>query len=226
MNQLGPDFQKKVLVRFPLVPVVMGAVFFVPAGTWHFWQAWVYSAITCIPMFLAVLYFMKKDPEFLKRRLPHQEKEKEQKIIFKLSSILYLCLFLLPGFDRRFGWSNVPFWLVVAADVIILLSYGLILLVFRQNRYASRVVEIMPGQKVIKTGPYSVVRHPMYIGVLAMLLFTPLALGSYWALICFILLVPIIVWRIRNEEQVLVAGLPGYVEYQQQVKYRLLPYLW
>ena len=155
-----------------------------------------------------------------------REREAEQKLIIKLSYIPFLLAFLLPGFDKRFGWSNVPVGVVVIGDILVLLGYGIVFLVFRENRYASRIIEVEQGQTVIRSGPYAMVRHPMYLGSLLLYSLSPLALGSYWAMIPAILIIPIIVARIRNEESVLARDLNGYQEYMQKTCYRLIPGIW
>ncbi len=226
MSETKAGLLKKVVIRFGLAPVVMGVVFFLPAGTLAYWQGWAYIGLICIPMLFVVRYLYTKDPGLLERRLSQREEKREQKLIVKLGNLLYLAGFLLPGLDFRFGWSHMPLWLVIAAEAVVLLGYGFVALVFRENSYASRVVKVEAGQKVITTGPYALVRHPMYLGSIIMFLFTPLALGSYWSLLPFALAVPLLVWRLLNEEQVLINELPGYAEYREKTRYRLVPYLW
>ena len=179
-----------------------------------------------LPLFFAVPYFLKNDPGLLERRMKMREKIGEQKQIILLSSIIFLVGFLIPGLDYRYQWSDVPVVLVLAADVMIFLGYSIAFLTLRENSFASRIIEVEPGQQVISTGPYAVIRHPMYAGVLLMFLFTPLALGSYWAMVVFIPLVVIIVFRILNEEEVLSRDLAGYQEYCSKVRYRLVPCVW
>ena len=217
---------KLVIVRFLVVLLALSAMLFLPAGTWAYWEAWVYLAILFIPVFFVLIYLLKNEPELLVRRMRLREKEAQQKLIIKLSYIPFLLAYLLPGFDKRFGWSNVPVWVIVAADILVLLGYGLIFLVFRENRYASRIVEVEQGQAVISSGPYAVIRHPMYLGAILLYVLSPLALGSYWAMIPSILIIPVIVARIWNEESVLVRDLKGYQEYMQKTRYRLIPGLW
>ena len=217
---------KLVIVRFLVVLLALSAMLFLPAGTWAYWEAWVYLAILFIPVFFVLIYLLKNEPELLVRRMRLREKEAQQKLIIKLSYIPFLLAYLLPGFDKRFGWSNVPVWVIVAADILVLLGYGLIVLVFRENRYASRIVEVEQGQAVISSGPYAVIRHPMYLGAILLYVLSPLALGSYWAMIPSILIIPVIVARIWNEESVLVRDLKGYQEYMQKTRYRLIPGLW
>jgi len=217
---------KKILKRFSLVPIVLGLLILVPAGTFNFWQVYVYIGILVIPMIFVLFYFLKNDPLFLERRTRAKEKEKAQKIIQIVFSLIFLSGFVIPGLDKRFGWSDIPINIVLITDIIILLGYLLIFFVFRQNSYASRVVEVDKSQKVITTGLYSIVRHPMYLGVLIMYIPTPVALGSYWGLIPMATIPLAIVFRILNEEKVLSKDLPGYKEYSQKTRYRLIPLIW
>jgi protein-S-isoprenylcysteine O-methyltransferase Ste14 len=217
---------KMVFVRFLGAILVLSAMFFLPAGTLAYWEAWGYLAILFIPMLFVLFYLLKNDPGLLARRMKTREREAEQKLIIKLSVIPFLLAFLLPGFDKRFGWSNVPVGMVVMADILVLLGYGIVFLVFRENRYASRVVEVEQEQTVISSGPYAMIRHPMYLGSLLLYILSPLALGSYWAMIPAILIIPVIIVRIRNEESVLARDLSGYQEYMQKTRYRLIPGMW
>ncbi len=215
-----------VLVRFLGAILVLSAMFFLPAGTLAYREAWVYLAILFIPMLFVLIYLLKNDPALLARRMKMREREAEQKLIIKLSYIPFLLAFVLPGFDKRFGWSNVPVGVVILTDILVLLGYGIVFLVFRENRYASRVIEVEQGQTVISSGPYALVRHPMYLGSLLLYILSPLALGSYWAMLPAILIIPIIVARIRNEERVLERELTGYQAYMQKTRYRLIPGVW
>jgi protein-S-isoprenylcysteine O-methyltransferase Ste14 len=217
---------KKIIKRFSLVPIVLGLLILVPAGTFNFWQVYVYLAVLVIPMIFVLFYFLKNDPLFLERRTRAKEKEKAQKIIQIVFSVIFISGFVIPGLDKRFGWSDIPINFVLITDIIILLGYLLIFFVFRQNSYASRVVEVDKSQKVITTGLYSIVRHPMYLGVLIMYIPTPVALGSYWGLIPMAAIPLAIVFRILNEEKVLSNDLPGYKEYCQKTRYRLIPLIW
>jgi len=220
------ELKKMVFARALVAIPVLFAMFFLPAGTLAYWEAWGYLAILFIPMSFVLNYLLKNEPELLERRMRMREKEAEQKLIIKLSYLYFLLTFLLPGFDKRMGWSNVPAGVVIAADILVLTGYGIFLLVLRENRYASRIIEVEQEQKVISGGPYAIVRHPMYLGVSLMYILTPLALGSYWAMIPSILIIPILVLRIKNEESVLLRELKGYPEYMQKTKYRLLPGIW
>ena len=225
------QLSRRELIRLVLSRVVFSIpmlfiLLFLPAGTLAYWQAWVYLAILLIPMFFVLLYLLKNDPALLERRMRMRERVKEQNLIIKLSYIVFIVAFVLPGLDRRFGWSHVPVGVVIAADVLVLLGYGLFALVMRENSYASRVIEVTEGQKVITSGPYAIVRHPMYLGAGTMYFFSPLALGSYWAMLPAVLIIVVIVARILNEEKVLARDLPGYREYMQKTRYRLIPGVW
>lgn len=218
--------KRTVFLRFGMAGPLLAAMFFIPAGTLDYWQAWVYLAILLLPMGLVLAWLLKNDPKLLERRMRTREKERKQQTIILLSYPVFLAAFLLPGLDRRYAWSRVPVWLVLLADLVVLAGYIFFARVLKENRFLSRVVEVDRDQRVIDTGPYAVVRHPMYAGMLPLYLFSPLALGSFWALIPAAPLLPVIVARILNEEKVLARDLPGYAEYRRRVKYRLLPGLW
>ena len=220
------DLVKKIVWRILLLVLILGAMLFLPAGSFRYWQAWTYLAVVFLPFLVVITVGLFKVPELLERRLRMKEKEKKQQAIMKLAYPAFLAQFLLPGFDRRFGWSMVPVALVIAADVVVLVSYLWIVHVLWENRYASRIVEVDKKQTVIDTGPYAVVRHPMYSGVLPMYVISPLALGSFWALIPALLVVAAIIARIFNEEEVLSRDLDGYAAYMRRVKYRLIPGIW
>lgn len=206
--------------------VVLCLVFFWPAGTVRYWQAWVYMGMLFGAMGLIMSYLFHNDPALLDRRMKMREKEEPQKLIIKIGSPVFAVAFLLPGFDVRYGWSLVPAAVVLFADAVFLLGYYLFFLTLKENSYASRVIEVDGGQRVISTGPYARVRHPMYSAMLLMMGATPLCLGSYWSLLAAIPVVSVIVFRILNEEKVLSENLPGYKEYLQKVRYRLVPGLW
>jgi protein-S-isoprenylcysteine O-methyltransferase Ste14 len=217
---------KMVTTRFGAGLIAMGIVFFLPAGTLRFWQAWVWLGILGIPLCVLLVYMFRNDPGLLERRLRFREREPEQSLIIKLSYIPVLALFILPGLDHRFGWSHVPTGAVLGADMLMLLGWFLFMLVMRANSYASRVVEVEKEQKLVDSGPYGVVRHPMYLAVMLIYLFSPLALGSYWAVIPALLIVPLIIARLKGEEKELTENLDGYREYAMKTRYRLLPGIW
>ncbi|MCX6676579.1 MAG: isoprenylcysteine carboxylmethyltransferase family protein [Methanothrix sp.] len=206
-----------------MIPVILFAL----AGTLHYWQGWLYWVVLLMPMLYAVSYFLKTDPELLERRMKFQEKEPEQRTIILLGNAVFIAGFLAIAIDLRLhGLNQVSSSMVLAADAGVLLGYGLILWVFKGNSYASRTIEVVEGQKVITAGPYSIIRHPMYLGFLVMYLLTPIALGSWWAVPFFSLYIPLLVWRIYGEEKVLLRDLSGYYEYCQERRYRLLPLVW
>ena len=212
----------RLFVAFP----VLMAMLFLPAGTFAYWEAWVYLAVLIVPMSFVLVYLLKHAPGLLERRMRLKEKEPAQRLILVVGFFCFFFAYLLPGFDKRFAWSQVPEVVVIVADLIVLFGYGIVFLVFRENPYASRVIEVEPGQKVISSGLYAVIRHPMYLGESLMFIFSPLALGSYWAMIPALGIVLLLVARIRNEEQVMMRELEGYPEYMQRTVYRLIPGIW
>ena len=226
-NQLSQKQVARIVYpRFLMGLIVLPLVFFLPAWTFNYWEAWVYLFIILTPMFILMQYMIRKLPELIVRRMQFSEKEDSQKTIIKLAYIPFLLAFILPGFDHRLGWSDVPAWLVILADILVLLGYFITMLVFKENQYASRIVEVEEEQEVIDTGPYAVVRHPMYVGALMLYVLTPLALGSYWAVIPAALIIPVIIARILDEERILSKDLAGYNEYKQKTRYRLIPGIW
>jgi protein-S-isoprenylcysteine O-methyltransferase Ste14 len=223
---LKMSLKEKLAVRFLLALVVVAGLLFIPAGSLKFWQGWAYLGIWFVTSFLGVAYLYKHDPELVERRLRRKETIREQKLIMKAVYVIYVIAFPLPGFDHRFGWSHLPLWMTLFSQAIVLGGYVTTFWVMKANSFAASTIQVEPGQRVISTGPYRIVRHPMYSGLCAMLLFTPLALGSYFALPAFVLLIPLIVLRLFNEETVLRQELPGYSEYCLRTRYRLLPGLW
>ncbi len=213
-------------MRFGLAFVVLAVVLFMTAGTFNYWQAWVYMAVLFIPMFFVLLYLLKNDPALLERRLRTKERAVPMTFLHKVTTVGFILSYVIPGLDHRFAWSSVPTAVVVAADILVFLSYGLFFFVLRENSYASRVVEVEKNQTVTSTGPYAVVRHPMYSAVFVMFIMNPIALGSLWALLCLLPLPGLLVARIRQEEKLLMGDLPGYKEYTEAVKYRLVPGVW
>jgi len=217
---------KKVLIRLILGIIILGCVFFIPAGTFRYWEAWSWLGILFIPMFLVFLYLIKNAPALIERRMQTKEKEEPQKLIIKLSLLTSVIAFLIPGFDHRFGWSHVPTGIVIITDLCILAGYLFFFRVLKENAYASRIIETVEDQPVIQTGPYAVIRHPMYVAVLVMYGLSPLALGSWWAMLAMIPLPLTIIFRILNEEKVLLQDLAGYQDYTEKVRYRLIPHIW
>ena len=212
-----------------LLASVMCALIFGTAGTVRFWQAWVYVSIFVGASVLTTLYLMKKDPALLARRMrggPTFEREGTQRIIMVFTSVGFIALLVVPALDRRFGWSNVPVWAVVVGDVLVAVGFYFIFLVYRENTFTAATIEVTAGQRVITTGPYAVVRHPMYASGSLYVLGTPLALGSYWGFLAFAGMTPFLLWRLLDEERILTRDLPGYAEYQQLVRHRLVPMVW
>jgi protein-S-isoprenylcysteine O-methyltransferase Ste14 len=212
--------------KFLLGLVLVGTLIFLPAGTLRFFGGWLLMGILFIPMFCAGLVMMAKNPELLKKRLNAKEKEAEQTLVVKLSGLMFILGFVLAGLDFRYGWLPLPPWVNIAAAILFLIAYILYAEVLRENTYLSRTIEVQQGQKVIDTGLYGIVRHPMYSATLLLFLSMPLVLGSAVSFMVFLVYPLIISKRIRNEEQVLAEGLEGYKAYMQKVKYRLIPYIW
>jgi protein-S-isoprenylcysteine O-methyltransferase Ste14 len=221
--------QRKAFRGLLILFLVMAALLFLTAGTIRYWQAWVYLAVFFGASFLITLYLAKNDPALLKRRLsagPWAEKEQTQKIIMAFTSIGFLALIVTPALDFRFGWSAVPLPIVAAGNVLIAIGYAIIFLVYKENTFTSATIEVAKDQRVISTGPYALVRHPMYAGGLLYLLGMPLALGSWWGLVPFAATLPFLIWRLVDEEEFLARNLPGYAEYRNKVRFRLIPGVW
>lgn len=221
-----PRLKRTVCIRFALMILFFGALFFLPAGTLRYRQAWIYMLLFFSAAAGVMCWPIKHDPELLARRMRVKEKEPTQRSIIALATIISIGSYLIPGFDRRFGWSSVPVAAELIAYIIIMLGYGLVVRVLLENRYASRIIEVVRGQKVITTGPYAVVRHPMYLMAAVMYFFSPLALGSYWGMIPGTLVLIPLIARILSEENVLLKGLEGYREYTLRTRYRLIPGIW
>jgi protein-S-isoprenylcysteine O-methyltransferase Ste14 len=226
INEFRKKILPKVLIRFFLAFVLIGILIFVPAGTMKYFNGWLFIAGLLLPMTFTVTSLFFKDPELLEKRVNLKEKEEAQKKYVKFSIFLFIIAYIIPGLDYRYSWSAVPMWLVLISLIFMIAGYVMFIVVMFQNRYASRVIEIQNEQKLIDTGLYSVVRHPMYLAATILYLASSLVLGSYYALIPMSLLPFLLAFRIINEEKVLLAGLPGYEEYTRKVKYRLIPYIW
>jgi protein-S-isoprenylcysteine O-methyltransferase Ste14 len=219
----------KAWVSVIVTVAVMGVLLFVPAGGIRYWQAWVYLAIFSLLTVLVTGDLLKRDPALLQRRLrggPAAEKRPAQRVIMLGASIGFAAILVVPALDHRFGWSAVPAGVEGAGLVLFALGFGMNVLVFRENTFTSATIEVWQGQRVISTGPYSVIRHPMYAGGALYLLGTPIALGSYWGLVPFVLTMPFLIWRLVDEERFLALNLPGYAEYQERVRHRLVPFVW
>ncbi len=218
--------KRAALVRFIAGFLVMGIILFTASGTLRYWQAWLYLMVHFIAVALFLGFLIRKDPELLERRMKIREREQTQKAVILVSTPFYLALFIVPGLDYRFGWSSVPVWLVAAGIIGALAGYGLFVRVLLENRFAQRIVAIEREQKLITTGPYAVVRHPMYSAVSLVFTATPLALGSFWGLCAIPGIIVCLVVRIRNEEKILSKGLAGYGEYRRKVRRRVVPGIW
>jgi len=212
----------KLLMGLALLALLL----FLPAWTLYYPQAWLFLGILFIPMILVGIVLFVKSPELLEKRLDAKEEESEQRSVVALSGLMFLAAFILAGLSFRFGWLMLPFPVSIAAAVVLLAGYVMYAEVLRENTYLSRTIEVQEDQKVIDTGLYGVVRHPMYLATVILFLAMPLILGSVLSFLIMLLYIPIIAKRIRNEEQVLEEGLPGYREYKEKVKYRLIPFLW
>lgn len=216
----------KIAFYFPLSFIILAVVLFIPAGTIYYWQGWLFLIILITLALFVTFYFINKAPEFLERRIKFKEKEHTQKLIIAIADLVFFVGFITAGLDYRFGWSQVPAWIVIAADIIIVAGYYLIFLAFRENPYAARTVETFPGHKLVDTGVYSIVRHPMYAGIIPMFIAMPLALGSFWAILFIIPVCAIVILRTINEEEVLKRELKGYADYCKRVPWRLIPQVW
>lgn len=216
----------QAVIKFTLGVFIVGLLIFLPAGSLGYWNGWLLMGILFIPMFLAGIVLMLKNPKLLQKRLGAKEKQAEQNMVVKLSGLMFLIGFIMAGFNFRFGWLLLPKAVSIAAAVCFLLAYLFYAEVMRENTYLSRTVEIQENQTVIDNGLYGIVRHPMYSATLLLFLSMPLVLGSFQAFVIFLSYPFIIAKRIENEEEVLENGLQGYAEYKKRVKYRLIPFVW
>jgi protein-S-isoprenylcysteine O-methyltransferase Ste14 len=200
-----------------------------PAGSLRFWQGWLFGFVFIAATSAMSIYFLKHDPKLVERRMqigPTAEQEPAQKIIMAIFLSGFVVLLALPGFDYRWHWSAVPPWLVLTANVGVALSFGIFFVVLKQNSYAASTIRVEAGQPVVSTGAYAIVRHPLYSGALVLLTFTPLALGSYWTLLVLVPMVPVLAWRLLDEERFLKLNLPGYADYCRSIRFRLIPRIW
>lgn len=216
----------RTLIAFLLGLAITGALLFLPAGTLHYTGAWLFIALLFTPILIMSVVLLLKSPDLLRKRLEMKEREEEQRSVVALSGLLLVGSFIVAGFDFRFGWSHVSDTVIIIASVALLASYALYAEVLRENAYLSRVVEVQENQRVIDTGLYGIVRHPMYSAVSLLYLSIPLVLGSWWALLMMLPCVFLLAARIKNEEQVLCQGLPGYTDYTLRVCYRMFPFIW
>lgn len=216
----------EAIFKFILGVVMVALLLFWPAGTFNYWNAWLFMGLLFIPMFIAGIILMIKNPDLLRKRLDAKEKEGEQKKVIGISAIIFILGFILAGLDFRNVWSNMPLWVVMSASVVFIISYTLYAEVLRENTYLSRTIEVQENQKVINTGLYGIVRHPMYFATTLLFLSFPIILGSWISFAIFCFFPFLLVKRIKNEEEVLEKGLEGYKEYKQKVKYRMIPFVW
>ena len=216
----------QAIIKFLSGLLLVGLLLFLPAGTFAWRQAWLLIGILFVPMFIAGLIMMKRAPDLLRKRLDVKEEEEEQKTVIVLSGLMFLAAFIVAGLNFRFRWIVLPVWVSWAAAVLFLLAYVLYAEVLRENVWLSRTVEVQENQKVVDTGLYGIVRHPMYMTTLLLFLSMPLVLGSVISFVIMLLYIPIIAKRIRNEEQVLEGGLEGYAEYKKRIRYKVIPFVW
>ena len=216
------DAVKKMIAGVVLIALML----FLPAGTIRYWNGWLFCAVLFIPVMIMGVVLFLKAPDLLRKRLQEKEEQSEQKTVVALSALMFLVGFILAALDFRFGWSDMPVWVVSAASIIFLIGYAMFAEVMRENAYLSRTVEVQENQQVIDSGLYGIVRHPMYSATVLMFLSMPLILGSYISFVVFLVYPFLLVKRIRNEELVLEEGLDGYAEYKKKVKYRMIPFVW
>ena len=216
----------QALAKVSLGVVLMGLLLFLPAGSLRYWQGWLLMGILFVPMLVAGFVMLFKNPDLLRKRLNAKEEKKEQKTVVALSGLLFITAFVVAGLNWRFQWCVLPDWAVWVAAVLFLLCYLLYAEVLRENTYLSRTIEVQENQKVIDTGLYGIVRHPMYMATTVLFLAMPLVLASAISFLIMLLYIPLIAKRIKNEESVLEDGLEGYKEYKERVKYRIIPFIW
>ena len=216
----------QAVTKFVLGLLLIGLLLFLPAGAFDFWQAWLFIGILFVPMFIAGIVLMIRQPELLRKRLDAKEQQQEQKWVVALSGLMFIAVFVVAGLSHRFGWYMLPDWAVYLATAVFLAAYAMYAEVMRENVWLSRTVEVQENQQVVSTGLYGIVRHPMYAATLLLFLSMPLVLASPWSFVIMLIYIPIIALRIRNEEQVLERELKGYTEYKQRVRYKVIPYIW
>ena len=216
----------QAITKFTFGFIIIALLLFIPAGTLNYLNAWLFIGILFVPMFIVGIILMIKNPDLLRKRLNSKEKEAEQGILLLLGGVMFICGFVVAGLNYRFEWIILPKYIVFIAAIIFLLAYALYAEVLRENMYLSRIIEIQENQKVIDTGLYGIVRHPMYLSTILLFLSIPLVLGSLFSFLIFMIYPFIIAKRIKNEEKVLEQGLKGYLEYKEKVKYRVIPFIW
>jgi len=229
METVSADLTKRAFIGLLQFVIALALFLFVPAWSIHFWQAWLFIFVFSSSILFITVYFLKKDPALIQRRLKAgatAEKEQKQKVIQLLATIFFICTPIIGSLDHRFQWSHIPRNVVILGDALVALGLFIIFLVFKENTFTSSTIEIAQNQRVIDTGPYSLVRHPMYAASFVMFIGMPLAIGSLWAYIPVLFLSGTIVWRLLDEEKFLEKNLTGYTAYRQEVRYRLIPYIW
>jgi protein-S-isoprenylcysteine O-methyltransferase Ste14 len=228
VNDRG-HLQARAWSALAVLAIVIGLLLFICAGTVRYWQAWMYLAVFVGGSAFTTRYLLRHDPALLARRMrggPTAERRPAQRIIMLVMSFGFMMLIVVSALDRRYGWSDVPPWVVVAGDLLVAIGVYCTFLVYRENSFSSAIIEVAAGQRVVTTGPYAIVRHPMYASAFLYLVGTPLALGSYRGLVAIAMIVPFLVWRLVDEERLLLAQLPGYAEYRDRVRCRLVPFVW
>jgi len=229
MAEASRDLTRKAWTGLAQLLVLLASLLFLSAWSLRFWRAWAFWLVFSVCVFLITRYFLERDPSLIERRLkagPAAETERSQKIIQLLASVFFVAEIVVPGLDHRAHWSEVPAALVIASDFLVAIGFAIVFLAFKENSFASAVIEVNQSQSVISTGPYQIVRHPMYAGALLMLVAAPLALGSFRTLLLVPFTIFVIVWRLLDEEKYLARHLPGYEEYRRKTRYRLLPFVW
>jgi protein-S-isoprenylcysteine O-methyltransferase Ste14 len=226
MKQSKQSLEKRVLMIVLPAVIIIAAFMFIPAWTLDYWQGWLFLLTLFIPMFCVMFYMIKFQRKLLEKRLLVKEKREEQKFIQIINTFIFMIAIIIAVFDHRFGWTNVPVWVVIAADMAMLAGYVFFIRTMLYNEYASRIIEVQKGQKVIDTGPYAVIRHPMYAAGILMYIFIPMVLGSFWGMIPLLLIPVTLIFRILDEEKALIKGLKGYKRYMNKVRYRLFPGVW
>ncbi|MCR4276943.1 MAG: isoprenylcysteine carboxylmethyltransferase family protein [Candidatus Roizmanbacteria bacterium] len=225
-NDTLNKLKRRIFMMFPISFLFLASILMLSAWSLRFWQGWIFCFVIFIPIVFVVNYFAKHAPIFLERRMKYKEREMRQKAMMKISSYFTFLGLLIPGLDFRFGWSTVPVWLVLASDVIILASYFFVFISFRENIHTIKTAGVFKRKIIVETGPYGIVRHPMYAAFVPMFLFIPFALGSFWAVFAFFPIVTTVIFRILKEEKVMLRDLTNYKDYCKKVPYRLIPFVW
>jgi protein-S-isoprenylcysteine O-methyltransferase Ste14 len=229
MDDAQVSLRRQAYIALAKFAVAMAALLVLAAWSLHYWQGWLFLIVFCVACLVTTEYFLHTDPKLIERRSavgPAAETEPTQKRIMAIMSVGFLLLILIPAFDYRWHWSDVPAWLIIVGDLGVLVSFYLIAAVLRQNSFAAATIQVEKDQKLVTTGAYAIVRHPMYAAALPLFFFTPLALGSYWGLLIAVAMVPALMWRLLDEEKYLVRNLPGYDDYRRATPYRLIPLIW